>query len=160
MVFLREQGSPSVRQLTGVIAGLAVANAVSACLPFSSTIITSPPIAGAYRAETGEPLNGVQIVIATADGDSLCGSPAVQTTTDSAGAFYLPATVKHVAVTVLAPGDRVYGFTMCARVAGALRLAFEAHTGVNGSISPTPISLTCIESRTANTKPIVCTKHR
>jgi hypothetical protein len=149
-----------VRQLTGVIAGLAFAISVWACLPFSRSYIASPPIAGVYRAETGEPLGGVQLAIATADGDSLCSSPALQTTTDSAGAFYLPATVKHVAVTVLAPGDQVYGFTMCARVAGTLRLAFEAHTEVNRSISPTPISLTCIESRTPNTAPVVCTKER
>jgi len=158
MVFVREQRGSSVRQLTGVIAGLAIAISVWACLPFSSTIIMSPPIVGVYRAETGEPLGGVQLAIATADGDSLCGSPAIQTTTDSAGAFYLPATVKHVGVTLLAPGDQISGFTMCARVAGNLRLAFEAHTRVNGSFSATPISLTCVESRTPNTAPVVCTK--
>jgi len=149
-----------VRQLSGVIAGLAVGSSVWACLPFSQSYIASPPIAGVYRAETGEPLSGVQLAIATADGDSLCAVPAVQTTSDSAGAFYLPATVGHDAVIVLAPGDRVSGFTLCARVAGTLRLAFEAHTGVNGSISPTPISLTCIESRTPNAAPVVCTKER
>jgi hypothetical protein len=149
-----------VRQLTGVIAGLAVASSVWACLPFSTSFIASPPIAGVYRAETGEPLSGVQLAIATADGDSLCGSPAVQTITDSAGAFDLPATVGHNAVIILGPQDRISGFTMCARVAGTMRLAYEAHTGVNGAISPVRISLTCIESRTANTAPVVCTKEQ
>lgn len=53
-----------MRRLFGVIAALAVAISVWTCLPFSRTFITSPPIVGVYRAETGEPLSGVQIAIA------------------------------------------------------------------------------------------------
>jgi hypothetical protein len=143
-----------------VIAGLAVAISVWACLPFSRSYNTSPPIVGVYYAETGEPLGGVQLGISTVDGDSLCGSPAVQTTTDSAGAFYLPATEEHDAVIILAPMDRVLGYTFCARVAGIMRFVFEASTGVNGSFGKTPDVFTCIESRTPNTTPVVCTKQR
>lgn len=149
-----------MRQLTGVIAGLTVAISFWACLPFSHTYNTSPPIVGEYRAETGEPLGGVQLALATVDGDSLCGAPAVQTTTDSAGAFYLPATEGHDAVIILAPMDRVYGYTICARVAGILRLAFEASSRVNEEFGTTPVALTCIESRTPNTPPVICTKER
>jgi len=139
-------------------AGLVVAFGVWACLPFSTSYITSPPIAGVYRAETGEALSGVLLAISIAAGDSLCASPARLTATDSAGAFSFPATEGHDAVIVLAPQDRVLGYTFCARVSSTMRLAFEAHTGVNGSISPTPISLTCTESRTPNTPPVACTK--
>jgi len=96
------------------------------------------------------------------DGDSLCGSPAVQTTTDSAGTFSLPGTEVHEAVTILLGIDRVYGYTFCARVAGIMRFVFKEHTGVSptASFATTPVSLTCIESRTPNTAPVVCTKER
>jgi hypothetical protein len=110
-----------------------------------------------YRAETGEPLSGVQLAIS---GDSSCSSLRVQTTTDSAGAFYLPATWGHDAVIIVAPADRVLGYTFCARVAGTMRFVFEASTGVNGSFGKRADSLTCIESRTSNTAPVVCTKQR
>ncbi len=146
-----------MRRLTGVTAGLAVAISW-ACLPFSRSYIASPPIVGEYHAETGEPLSGVQLRISIADGDSLCASPALQTTTDSAGAFNLPATVEHVAVIVVAPGDIVYGYTFCARVSGTMRFVFDATSRVNRSFSTTPLSLTCIESRTPNTPPVVCTQ--
>jgi len=144
-----------VRQLTGVIAGLAVAISVCGCLPFSTSYNTSPPIVGVYYAETGEPLAGVQLAIG---GDSSCSSPRVQATTDSAGAFYLPATEGHDAVIILAPGDRWYGYTFCARVAGIMRFVFEETSGVNRSFGRTAVSFTCIESRTPNTTPVVCTK--
>ena len=146
-----------MRQLTGTIAGLAVAIGVWACLPFSRSYLTSPPIVGVYYAETGEPLGGVQLAIG---GDSSCSSPRVETTTDSAGAFYLPATEAYDAVIILAPGDRVLGYTFCARVAGIMRFVFEESTGVNGSFGTTPDSFTCIESRTSNKAPVVCTKNR
>jgi hypothetical protein len=113
-----------------------------------------------YRAETGEPLGGVQLAISTASGDSLCATPKVQTTTDSAGAFYLPATEAHDAVIILAPIDRVYGYTFCARVAGTMRSVFKASTAVNEPFGTTQVSLICIESRTPNTPPVVCTKER
>jgi hypothetical protein len=147
-----------VRQLTGVIAGLAVAISAWGCLPFSRSYIASPPIVGVYHAETGEPLGGVQLAISTVSGDSRCASPAVLTTTDSAGAFSFPGTEGHDAVIILAPADRVNGYSLCARVAGTMRLGFEASTEVNGSFGKTPDSLTCIESRTPNTAPVVCTK--
>lgn len=144
-----------------MIAGLAVAIGVWACLPFSRTIITSPPIVGLYRAETGEPLANVQLAIGIFDeADSLCAPSALRTVTDSAGHFSFPLTEKHVAVTVLSPGDSWHGFSLCARVADTMRRGYEARTGANGSISPVTISLTCIESMTPNTKPVVCTKQR
>lgn len=150
-----------MRPLTGGIAGLAVAISVWACLPFSRTIITSPPIVGLYRAETGEPLANVQLAIGTSDeADSLCAPSALQTATDSAGHFSFPLTEKHEAITVLAPFESWRGFSLCARVAGTMRSAYEAETGVSGSISPVTISLTCIESRTPDTKPVECTKQR
>lgn len=149
-----------MRQLTGLIAVLA-ALSVWACLPFSRTIITSPPIVGVYRAETGEPLGNVPIAIGIwNEADSLCAPSALRTTTDSAGNFSFPLTEHHEAVMILAPGDVWRGFRLCAGVAGTMRLAYEARTGANGSISPVTISLTCIESRTPNTKPVVCTKQR
>lgn len=144
-----------------MIAGLAVAIGVWACLPFSRTIITSPPIVGLYRAGTGEPLANVQLAIGIFDeADSLCAPFALRTVTDSAGHFSFPLTEKHEAVTVLSPGDSWHGFSLCARVAGAMRRGYEARTGANGSISPVTISLTCIESMTQITKPVVCTKQR
>jgi hypothetical protein len=150
-----------MRQLTRVIAGLAVAIGVWACLPFSRTIITSPPIVGVYRAETGEPLANVQLAIGILnEADSLCAPSALRTVTDSAGHFSFPLTEKHEAMTVLAPFESSGGFSVCARVAGAMRRGYEARTAVGGSISPVTISLTCIESRTPNTKPVVCTKRR
>jgi hypothetical protein len=148
-----------VRQLTGVIAGLAVAISVCGCLPFSRSYLTSPPIVGVYYAETGEPLGGVQLAIG---GDSSCSAPKVQTTTDSAGAFYLPATEAHDAVTILLGIDREYSYTLCARVAGIMRFVFEESTRVSPSASfgRTPVSLTCIESRTSSKAPVICTKKR
>ena len=147
-----------MRQLTGAIAGLAVAISIWACLPFSQTYIASRPIAGVYRAETGEPLSGVQIAIASAGEDSLCTSPSIQTITDSTGAFRLPAKVEHDAVLVLAPFERFFSFSLCARVGGKLRLAFEDHAPVGSGFQAKEIFLICIESRTANTKPVVCTR--
>ena len=150
-----------MRQLTAVIGALGVAGGVWACLPFSRTIITSPPIVGLYRAETGEPLANVQLAIGTLDeADSLCAPSALETATDSAGHFSFPPTEKHEAIAVLAPGDSWRGFSLCARVAGTMRLAYKAVTGANGSISPVTISLTCVESGTPNTKPVECTKQR
>jgi hypothetical protein len=149
-----------VRQLTGVIAGLAVAISVWGCLPFSRSYIASPPIVGVYHAETGEPLGGVQLAISTVSGDSLCASPAVQTTTDSAGAFSFPGTEGHDAVIILAPGDRELSYAFCARVAGIMRFVFKASSGVNRSFGTRPDSLTCIESRTPNTAPVACTKQQ
>ena len=150
-----------MRQLTGGVAGLAVAISVWACLPFSRSYITSPPIVGVYRAETGEPLGGVELAIG---GDSLCPAPVLRTSTDSAGAFAFPATEGHDAVVVLAPIDHEYSYTLCARVAGTMRFAFEEHTAVSprASFGATPVSLTCIESRTPtpNKPPVVCTKQR
>jgi len=143
-----------VRQLSGVIVGL-VAISLWACLPFARSYIASPPIAGTYRAETGEPLGGVVLAVG---GDSLCTTPRLLTTTDSVGAFSFPATMEHEAVTVLAPGDRVWGYTFCARVAGTMRFVFKAETAVNEPFGRTTISLSCIESRTPNTKPVVCTR--
>lgn len=148
-----------MRQLPGVIAGLAVAISVWGCLPFSRSYIASPPIVGVYHAETGEPLGGVQLAISTVSGDSLCASPAVQTTTDSAGAFYFPGTEGHDAVIILAPIDRAYSYTFCARVAAIMRFVFREESIVR-SFGTTPDSLTCIESRTPNTAPVVCTKRR
>jgi hypothetical protein len=146
-----------VRQLTRVVAGVAVAISVWACLPFSRSYRTSPPIVGVYYAETGEPLGGVQLAIG---GDSLCSSPKIQTTTDSAGAFYLPATEAYDAVLILAPQDHWYSYTFCARVAGIMRFVFEESSGVNRSFGSTAVSFTCIESRTPNKAPVVCTKQR
>lgn len=146
-----------MRHLTGVIAGLAVAISVWACLPFSRSYVASPPIVGVYQAETGEPLGGVQLAISTVSGDSLCASPAVQTTTDSAGAFYFPGTEGHDAVIILAPIDREYSYTFCARVADIMRFVFEESIVVR-EFGTTPDSLTCIESRTPNMAPVVCTK--
>lgn len=151
-----------MRQLA--VAGFAVAISVCACLPFAQTIVTSPPIVGIYRAETGEPLADVAVAMRPSSGevDSLCASSALLTTTDSAGNFSFPLTEEHVAVTVLSPigFESMGGFAVCARVAGTMRLAYEAHTRVGGSISPATISLVCIESRTPNTKPVTCTKQR
>lgn len=144
-------------RLTGVI-GLAVAIFVWACLPFSRTWVTSPPIVGVYRAETGEPLSGVLLAKSLESTDSLCTSPTVQTTTDSVGAFSLPLTEYHQAVIFVAPFEHVYGYSFCARVAGTMRFVFEEVAPVQSSFSRTPLSLTCIESRTPNTKPVVCTK--
>jgi len=149
-----------MRQLTGVIAGLAVAITVWGCLPFSYSYNTSPPIVGEYHAETGEPLGGVRLAISTTAGDSLCASPAVQTTTDSAGAFTLPGTEGRDAVMIVLPQDRVYGYTFCARVTGIMRFVFKASRGVNRQFGTKPDSLTCIEFRTPNTAPVVCTRKR
>jgi hypothetical protein len=149
-----------VRRSFGVIAGLAVAIGVWACLPFSQSWIASPPIVGVYRAETGEPISGVQIAIASAGDDFLCTSPSIQTITDSTGAFQLPAKVEHEAVIVVAPFERFVSYSLCARVGGSLRLAFEDHAPVGSGFHARSISLTCVESRTPNTKPVVCTKQR
>lgn len=140
------------------VIGLTVAISVWACLPFSRTWVTSPPIVGVYRAETGEPLSGVLLAKSLESPDSLCTSPTVQTTTDSAGAFSLPLTEYHQAVIVVAPIEHVFGYTFCARVSGTMRFVFEEVAGVQSSFGRTPVSLTCIESRTPNTKPVVCTK--
>ena len=150
-----------MRQLTGMLAGLVVALGVWACLPFSTSYITSPPIAGVYRAETGEALSGVLLAISIAAGDSLCASPARLTATDSAGAFSFPATEGHDAVIVLGPSqDRFFGYSFCARVSSTMRFVFEEHTEVSptASFSRTPVSLTCVESRTPNTPAVACTK--
>jgi hypothetical protein len=141
-----------------VIAGLAVAISIWACLPFSRTFITSPPIVGVYNAETGEPLGGVQLAISLGGGDSLCASPALRTITDSLGAFSFPATEKHEAVIVIAPFERFFEYAFCARVAGTMRFVFEGHSAVGGAWGTTPVTLTCIESRTPDTKPVECTR--
>lgn len=79
------------------------------------------------------------------------------TTTDSAGAFYFPGTEGHDAVIILAPIDREYSYTFCARVADIMRFVFEESIVVR-EFGTTPDSLTCIESRTPNMAPVVCTK--
>ena len=146
-----------MRRPTGVIVGLAFAISAWACLPFSRSYTTSPPIVGVYRAETGDPLGGVQLAIS---GDSLCTSPALQTATDSAGAFYFPAGEVHVPVVILAPIEHFFTYTFCARVAGTMRFVFKESSGVNRSFRTTPDSLTCIEFRTPGKSPVVCTKRR
>jgi hypothetical protein len=149
-----------VRRRTGVIVGLAFAIGGWACLPFSRSFTTSPPIVGMYRAETGEPLGGVQLAISTEPGDSLCASPALQTATDSAGAFYFPAGEGHDAVVILAPIDRELTYTFCARVAGTMGFVFAESSEINRSFRTKPDSLTCIEFRTPGKSPVVCTKRR
>jgi hypothetical protein len=141
-----------------LIVGLAVAISVWACLPFSRTFISSPPIVGVYRAETGEPLSGVQLAISLTSLDSLCASPARQTMTDSAGAFALPLTEDRDAIIIFLPIEHVFSYTFCARVAGNMRFAHQGSALM--SFDPTPVSLTCIESRTPNTAPVVCTEER
>lgn len=121
----------------------------------TTSYIASPPIVGVYRAETGEPLQGVELAIG---GDSVCATPSLRATTDSDGVFSFPLKKGYEPVVILAPMDRWVGYTLCARVAGTMRFAFEATSKVNQDFGTTPVSLTCIEARTPNKAPVVCTR--
>ena len=138
-------------------AGVAAAIGFAACLPIPQTFDASPPINGHYLDEAGEPLAGVQLALAT-NGDSVCAMPALQTVSDSAGAFFFPGTSSRESVTILLPIDRVFGYVLCGRVAGAMRLVFEGGTA---SYERTrALSLTCIESAGPGGPTVACAQDR
>jgi len=86
--------------------------ALAACLPIPHTERLSPRLTGRYQRGDGTPLAGVEVAVAS-DGDSLCSSASAHTSTDSAGAFELPAThARRIFVMLL--GDHVRGYWLCA----------------------------------------------
>jgi len=105
---------------------VALALVLAGCLPIHWREPLSPAVVGVVRDETGEPVAGVRVGVATGYGGSSCERPAVEATTDSAGAFRLPATERRHGFVVLLPFDaafRPYGF--CAGDADSLRLVYR-----------------------------------
>jgi hypothetical protein len=64
---------------------------VGACLPFKYTATIAPAFDGSYRYVDGSPAIGRRVAISADYEDSTCKRPLVQATTDSSGAFLLPA---------------------------------------------------------------------
>ena len=108
----------------GLAAALALA--LGGCLPIHWSEPLSPAVVGVVRDETGAPLGGVRVGVATQYGGSSCARPAVETTTDSAGAFRLPATERRHGYVVLLPFDPAFRpYTFCAGDADSLRLVYR-----------------------------------
>ncbi len=104
----------------------ALALVVAGCLPIRWREPLSPAVAGVVRDESGDPAAGVRVGVATHYGGSTCERPAVEATTDSAGAFRLPATERRHRYVVLLPFDPAfhpYGF--CAGDADSLHLVYH-----------------------------------
>jgi len=113
------------------------------CLPIHWREPLSPAVVGVYRDAEGRPLAGVRIGIATQYGGSSCARPAVETTTDAAGAFRLPATERRHGWMVLLPFDAAFQpYSFCAGSADSLRLVFRGERSWWGK---RPDAITCIQ---------------
>jgi len=93
-------------------AALALALAVTGCLPIPYTQQLAPQISGTLRTADGAPIRGVRLALSIHRADSACDSAASYATTDSAGAFSLPEIRQHHSFLVFI--EPLFEYRVCA----------------------------------------------
>jgi hypothetical protein len=108
---------PAAVALTLVLAG---------CLPIHWSQPLSPAVVGVVRDENGAPSAGIRVGVATEVSGSSCARPAVEATTDAAGAFRLAATERRHRFLFLFPFDPTFQpYRFCGGDADSLRLVYR-----------------------------------
>jgi hypothetical protein len=118
----------------------------AACpLPIAHTEVLSAPVVGVLSRSDGTRISGARVAVSTDYDDSVCAHAALETTTDSAGTFRLPATQKRYRVSWVVPNlDRFPpGYRLCVATDEGLQTGYFG----SGSLrAPAPLdSLTCLE---------------
>lgn len=115
---------------------------LAGCLPIHWTQPLSPAVVGVVRDDLGDPVAGVRVGVATQVAGSSCERPAVEGTTDSAGAFRLPATERRHRFLFLLPFDPTFRpYAFCAGDADSLRLVYRGERTWWGK---RPDAVTCV----------------
>jgi len=111
---------------TRLVPAAALALVLAACLPIHWMQPLSPAVVGVVRDENGASIAGVRVGVATQVGGSSCERPAVEATTDTAGAFRLAATERRHGFVFLFPFDPTFQpYRFCAGDGDSLRLVYR-----------------------------------
>ena len=140
-------GRGQFRCSSPLVLALAVSVLAACPVPGNYTTAKSAPVTGRIVWEDGTPANDIAVLVATDWARKLCGKVALQTRTNTAGAFELAGLTQHSKVFWFIPNLDIAAprFDVCVSVHDTVR---HVYTGIGSlSASAAPDSLTCIAWR-------------